>query len=139
MYSPRLNIVSFGDKAAVSIGTHLGLGISGSINSEAGKRGALIFDLPLMLEYNSGFACTTEATDQDFGYFIGAGFGYSAMGGSDEFRGYSGFSTGPVLNAGVVGRVFERPLGLRLSYLINVKSNGGGTLGIGMFWEFGDF
>jgi hypothetical protein len=61
------------------------------------------------------------------------------MGGADEFGGYSGSSAGPVLNAGFVAPIFERPLGLRLSYLINVKDHGASTFGLGVFWMFGDF
>jgi hypothetical protein len=139
MYSPRLNVVSLGDEASVSVGTHLGVGFSGSVNSQTGGSGAFTLDLPLMVEFNGGFASTPDGSDKSFGYFAGAGFGYNTMGGSSEFGGYGGSSAGPVLNAGVIALIFERPLGFRIAYLINVKDNGANTLGIGVFWSFGDF
>lgn len=139
VYSPRLNVLNFDDEGSVSLGTHLGLGFSGSVNSQTGGSGSLTFDAPIVVEYNGALACTPDASSQGIGYFFGGGFGYNLMGGSDAFGGYGGSSAGPIINAGIHGFVFEKLLGVRLAYLINVKSYGASTFGIGVYYMLGDY
>jgi len=140
LYSPRLNLAELNDESTISIGTHFGFGLSGSVNSQDGGSGTVTVDAPLMVEYNYGLAANPDE-DDDFGFFGGVGFGYNLMGGTDDTFGgtYGGSSAGPVLNAGVRVMIAEHPLGARLSYLINVKNNGASTVGIGLFYILGDY
>src|SRR4051812_38014052 len=69
LYSPRLNVVELADEMTVSVGTHLGLGFSGSANSRTGGDGSFLLDAPIMAEFNFGHAANPDATSSSFGGF----------------------------------------------------------------------
>lgn len=119
--SPRLNFLSLSDIGTLSVGTHLGLGFSSnsSYNSRTGAEGqsSFVFDLPLMLELNLGNGSSPD-NENDFGGFLGLGYGISRLANNDlNYGGNSATTSGPVFNAGLSFRNF----GFRLSYLISSK------------------
>lgn len=120
MYSPRLNILEIDDDLTLSIGTHIGAGMS--FNSREGAS-SLALDVPVMAEVNFGFASSSNSRS-DFGGFAGVGYGISRIGDQGAFGTDYNEANGIVLNAGVRGLVSNIPLGARFSYLLNSKKDG---------------
>ena len=135
MYSPRVNFLQLNDELTVSAGTHLGLGIV--YNSREGAS-SFALDLPLVAEINFGHASNPE-TSSSFGGFIGFGFGISKIGSQGAFGADYNSASGLIFNGGIRAIIKERPLGLRLSYLINTKDDFSNVFSLGMFYTFGDF
>ncbi len=133
MYSPRLNLIQVGDESTISIGTHLGLGIS--YNSQAGAS-SFALDLPIMAELNLGNGASKEA-NSSFGGFFGLGFGISKLGSASAWGGDYNDAAGLVVNGGVRFHLNERPLGVRVAYLLNAKEGFASVLGIGAMYTLG--
>ena len=141
MYAPRLNVVDLTDEMNLSVGTNVGLGFSGSFNSQEGGSGSILFDLPILAELNIGHAANEDARS-DFGGFVGLGYGFNKMASTvdDPFgNSYSSNvnSNGVVFSAGVRGVIKDNSLGLRVSYMLNSKSGGANILGLGLFYNLG--
>ena len=135
-YSPRLNLLQMSDEATLSLGTHIGLGLV--YNSRAGAS-SFALDLPIVAELNLGHASSPES-DAVFGGFIGAGYGINKMGAAGAFGGETNDAAGIVLNGGIRANIRESfPLGLRVSYLINTKEGNEDVIGVGIFYNFGNF
>jgi hypothetical protein len=132
LYSPRINFVEIGREMTVSVGTHLGLGMSN--NTMTGSR-SLALDLPLVAEINFGHGAHAD-TRSSVGGFAGIGYGISRLGADNENGNISNEASGPVLNAGVRALLNDVPVGFRLSYLLNTKE-GGNVAGVGFFYTFG--
>lgn len=135
-YSPRVNLIELGDEMTLSLGTHLGLGMS--YNSREGSNNSFTLDLPLMAEINFGHASHPE-TSSSFGGFGGIGYGISKIGSSDEYGGTYNNAAGLVINGGVRFLVKERSVGARIAYMINFKSDAKNVLAVGAFYTFGSF
>lgn len=137
MYSPRLNLMELDNELTLSIGTHLGAWLA--FNSREGASSAT-FDFPLMVELNFGHGADPY-TRSDFGGFAGVGFGVSFMGADGGWGADINNAIGPVVNGGIRAYVFDQSLGLRLSYLYNLKSGDdtGSVFGVGIFYTFGDY
>lgn len=120
MYSPRLNILEISDALTVSVGTHIGLGLTA--NSRQGAS-SLALDIPLVVELNFGNSCHPES-DGNFGGFVGVGYGISKI-GEQGALGFSDFNeaNGLVVNGGIRLFINDLPLGARFSYLINSKKD----------------
>lgn len=134
-YSPRLNFIQVGEEFTISAGTHIGLGMD--FNSQEGAR-SFALDLPLVAEVNIGHGATRE-TSSGFGAFFGAGYGISKLGSASAFGSDYNDAAGFVVNGGLRALIAERPVGLRVSYLLNTKADAGNVFGIGIFYTFGDF
>ncbi len=132
-YDPRLNFAKLGDNGVLSAGTHLTLGISLSSQNPDGN--SLVFDLPLMLEYNSGFGSTKD-NDASFGWFGGIGYDVSSVQADDNGTNHS---SGVIFNVGVRFGA-KVPLSIRASYLLSSASNdpsASNVIGVGISYMFG--
>ncbi|MBC7383314.1 MAG: hypothetical protein H7296_10050 [Bacteroidia bacterium] len=140
MYSPRLNFLELADETTLSVGTHLGLGFSGSANSQSGSSGSFLLDAPLMVELNFGQAANPDASSS-FGGFGGIGYGFNAMAQSSNTAFGNSSSTfsasGIVFNGGLRAVIRDRSVGARVSYMLNMTSGGANVIGIGVFYTFG--
>lgn len=139
LYSPRLNLLEFGDEATFSIGTHLGGWVS--LSSRGSSDDAYVLDVPIMAEVNFGQGAYSD-TRGSFGGFAGVGYGVSFVGSSNSLGGGASenMATGPVANIGIRTLISGQAVGLRLSYLYNLNSNGDSDVfGLGLFYTFGDF
>lgn len=140
MYAPRLNVVELADEMTVSVGTNLGLGLSGSANSREGGSGTLLLDLPILAELNIGHAANNDA-NSDFGGFVGVGFGYSKMASSVETNfGTSSSnvtSTGVLFSGGLRAVIKGQSVGLRVSYMLNGATDGANVFGLGLHYNIG--
>ena len=132
-YEPRLNLFSAGSNGNISIGTHLSANLS--FNSQDASGNGLLFDFPLVAEYNGGFGSSKD-NSSSFGYF--AGIGYDLTSTIADANGTNATS-GLMIDAGIRFTV-KVPLSLRVSYLLSSKSNdtgAGNVLGIGLSYMFG--
>ena len=129
-YSPRYNFLEIKKELTMSIGTHIGLGFS--FNSQDGAS-SFALDLPIMLEINFGHASDAH-TRTSFGGFGGIGFGISKIGSSGTFGADYNNAAGLVFNAGIRAIIKERPVGLRISYMVNTKIDAEDVIGIGIFY-----
>ena len=120
MYSPRLNFLELADEVTVSIGTHIGLGLS--LNSRSGAN-SLALDIPLVAEMNFGCASHPDASS-GFGGFVGAGYGISRIGSQGAFGSGYNEASGLVFNGGIRTELLNFPVGLRVSYMINSLKDG---------------
>ncbi len=132
MYSPRVNILEISDALSFSLGTHLGLGLT--FNSQEGAS-SFALDIPLVAELNFGSKATPE-NEESFGGFVGAGYGISKIGSAGAFGADSNDASGPVFNAGIRTVIANIPVGLRASFLLNLKSGYKSVFGIGAFYTF---
>lgn len=135
VYSPRLNFLELADEATISVGTHLGLGLL--YNSREGAS-SYALDLPVVVEFNLGHGAHPD-TRSSFGGYAGFGFGISKIGSSGAFGADYNDAAGVVLNGGLRALIQERPLDLRVSYLLNVKEGFGNVIGLGISYSFGDY
>ncbi|MDX1907448.1 MAG: hypothetical protein SF053_10480 [Bacteroidia bacterium] len=135
MYSPRLNFVELNDEMTVSVGTHLGLGLV--YNSQEGAS-SFVLDLPLVAEINVGHAANPD-TKSSFGGFAGLGFGINKIGSQGAFGADYNDAAGLLFNGGIRAIIKEKPVGLRLSYLLNAKEGFENVFSIGLFYTFGKF
>jgi hypothetical protein len=143
IYSPRVNVMEM-ENTSLSIGIPMSFGISGSYNSmDAGNSTlGVMFDAPLMINYNYGAGSLKEAEDK-FGFYGGVGFGYhmnqyvaSDAYGNDLSARRSGF--GPVGNIGArlgVGHGSHN-LEIRLSYMKTLDESKSNIVGIGFLFNF---
>lgn len=143
MYSPRVSFMET-ETSSLSVGIPLSFGVSGSYSSQnyGSNSLGLMFDAPLMFDYNYGAGSTKEAEDK-FGFFGGVGFGYhsneyvvSDMYGSNYTAKMSGW--GPVGNAGVrigVGHGSHN-IEARFSYMKTMDDSKSNVIGIGGLFNF---
>lgn len=121
-YSPRANLIMLGTNS-ISVGTHLGLGLSGK-----GTKGLkLVYDVPFVFDFNFAHNALSDNIQKGGGFF---GFGY----GFNQLRDEAGVfkSQGLVFNAGGRGLVFERSLTLRVSYLLPLKQKYDSVFSVGL-------
>lgn len=135
MYSPRINFIELSDETTISAGTHLGLGIL--YNSGEGAS-SFVLDLPIVAEINFGHGANPD-TESSFGGFAGLGFGISKISSASAFGTDYNNAAGIVINGGIRTIIKEKPLGLRVSYLLNTKEGYKNVIGIGVFYTFGDY
>ncbi|HCS19208.1 MAG TPA: hypothetical protein DIW47_01360 [Bacteroidetes bacterium] len=135
MYSPRLNFLELSDETSLSVGTHLGLGFS--YNSQDGA-GSFALDVPLVAEINFGHGALPD-TESNFGGFLGLGYGISRIGSDATFGADYNEAAGPVFNGGIRTYIWDRPLGLRASYLINTKEGYANVFSLGLFYTLGEY
>jgi hypothetical protein len=119
-YSPRLNVMELADEVTLSVGTHLGAGLS--LNSRSGAT-SLALDIPLVAEVNMGCGSHRDASS-DFGGFAGIGYGISRIGEQSAFGTGYNKASGFLINAGFQTDLFRFPAGLRISYLSNSQKGG---------------
>ncbi|HEV3222288.1 MAG TPA: hypothetical protein VGZ90_05385 [Puia sp.] len=139
-YSPRINFMET-DNTSLSVGIPMSIGVSASASTYGSNSAALMFDAPLVLNFNYG-AGSSKETESRFGFFGGAGFGYhtSEDSYSDGYNNYtdkmSGF--GPVGNAGIrigVGSGSHN-IEIRLSYMKTLDTSKSSIFGIGGLFNF---
>jgi hypothetical protein len=143
IYSPRVSFME-DDNSSLSVGIPMSFGVSGSYNSQntdANNIG-LVFDVPVMFDYNYGAGSSRESEDK-FGFFGGLGFGYHANQyyatdayGYDYSDKMSGF--GPVGNIGArlaVGHGSHN-LEIRFSYMKTMDISKSNVMGIGALFNF---
>lgn len=143
VYSPRLNVLELGGRgadASLSVGAPIALGFSFSANSQSGGSGSFAADLPIFADVNFGHAANPD-TRSSFGGFAGVGFEYNILGGADDYDSFISSSMGPAANAGVRFLLRERSIGLRASYMFNVKKSGYGAsvVGLNLLYNFGQW
>jgi len=143
IYSPRVSFMET-ETSSLSVGIPMSFGISGSYNSmNYGSNSlGLMFDAPLMFNYNYGAGSSKESEDK-FGFFAGVGFGYhtnqyivSDNYGNDYSTKMSGW--GPVGNAGVrigVGHKSHN-IEVRFSYMKTMDDSKSNVIGIGGLFNF---
>lgn len=132
-YSARYNFFEIKKELTLSIGTHLGLGLSFSSQDGASS---FALDLPIMMEINFGHAADAH-TRTSFGGFGGIGFGISKIGSSGTFGSDYNNAAGLVFNGGIRAIISNRPVGLRISYMVNTKLDAKDVIGIGIFYTLG--
>ncbi len=135
MYSPRLNLIELDRELTISLGTHIGFGFS-SYSYEGAPTYA--FDLPIMAEINFGHGANPD-TRSDYGGFAGVGFGISSIKSSGAFSNEYESGMGIVFNGGVRALIKDYPVGVRVSYMLNLKKDFGNIYSLGIFYTFGDF
>ena len=144
MYSPRVTFMET-ETSSFSVGIPMSFGVSGSYNSQdlnGNNNLGIMFDAPLIFDYNYGAGSSKEAEDK-WGFFAGAGFGYhmNQLVASDVYG--DGYETsmqgfGPVGNAGVRLNVghgshnFE----LRGSYMKTLDVTKSSIVAVGMLFNF---
>jgi hypothetical protein len=143
IYSPRVSFMET-ETSSLSVGIPLSFGISGHYNSinYADNSLGLMFDAPLMFNYNYGAGSSKEAEDK-FGFFAGVGFGYhtnqyivSDDYGNDYSAKMSGW--GPAGNLGVrigVGHGSHN-IEARFSYMKTMDNSKSNVIGIGGLFNF---
>ncbi|MCI5058398.1 MAG: hypothetical protein MRY83_19965 [Flavobacteriales bacterium] len=136
MYSPRLNFMELSDETTVSIGTHLGLGVV--FNSRDGGSNSYVLDLPIVAEINFGLAANQD-TRSSFGGFVGLGYGFNRIGADSTFGSDFNEGSGVLFNGGLRAIIKERPLGLRVSYMLNSDEEFEDVISVGLFYIFGGF
>lgn len=137
-YSPRLNLLELSDEMSLSVGSHLGVGFSGSVNSQTGGSGSFVLDLPLMAEVNFGHASSTNSS-VGFGGFLGAGFGYHKASYDDGFSSGDRGATGLVFNGGFrTNLIKETSITFRVSYML-ASDGKGDIIGLGLLYNLGDY
>lgn len=97
----------------------MGYSSNSTYNPRTGAEGqsSFVFVLPLMLELNLGNSSNPD-NDNDFGGFVGAGYGISRLSNNDFiYGGNSAATSGPVFNAGLS----YNGVGIRFSYLFSTK------------------
>jgi hypothetical protein len=121
-YSPRANLIMLGTNS-ISLGTHLGLGLSGK-----GTQGLkLVYDIPFVFDFNFGHNALSDNI-QKGGGFLGFGYGFNQIRDeAGQFR-----SQGLVFNAGGRGLIFERSLTLRVSYLLPLRKSFESIFSVGL-------
>ncbi len=136
MYSPRVNLVEFGDEGTISLGTHLGMWLE--YNSQAGAS-AFALDAPLMAEVNFGMAANPY-TSSSFGGYAGIGYGISSFGSAGAFGSFNGNGgIGVVVNGGIRAIILGAPVGLRASYLLNNAEGGSNVFSLGAYYCIGSY
>lgn len=142
VYSPRINVLKIGEDR-LSIGTHIGFGIDFILRYKKFRetrndlftiqRGAQqSLDLPLMVEYHSGFGASPKSKET-YGYFFGAGVGFSVTNGPFG----ENAAIGSVMNAGIRTYMMGAPIELRASYLNPVISDLAHVFSISASYIFG--
>lgn len=134
-YSPRINFLELSQELTISAGTHLGLGM---VYSSGEGASSFAFDLPLVAEINFGHAASPK-TSSSFGGFAGLGFGISKIGSAGTFGADYNDASGLIINGGVRAIIKEKPLGLRVAYLLNLKEGFENVLTIGIFYSIGRY
>ncbi|MFZ4543738.1 MAG: hypothetical protein ACOYOA_06795 [Saprospiraceae bacterium] len=125
-YSPRANFVMMADNS-ISFGSHIAFGLS----SKGSKNYKLMYDLPLVFEYNFGHMAQPD-NSQTFGGFFGTGYGFTALQGeAGTVR-----SNGLVFNSGLRVLIADRSFGVRASYMQPLKSSLASVYTIGVQHNF---
>jgi hypothetical protein len=144
MYSPRVTFMEDAS-SSFSVGLPMSFGVSGTYNSQnsyGNNSLGVMFDAPLVFDYNYGAGSSRESEDK-FGFFAGAGFGYhmnqyiaTDQNGYDYTDKMAGF--GPVANLG--GRLGvghgSHNLELRFSYMKTLDVTKSNVIGIGFLFNF---
>ncbi len=99
-YFPRF---TFGEKerSSLSVGIPIGAGI-GFANSSGGGESSIYygFDLPLVIDFNMGRKSSPDNED-NFGWYIGTGFGYTITSWTDGSSTDKLNSYGPLFRSGI--------------------------------------
>lgn len=132
VYSPRLNFVELNDEMTISAGTHLGFGFNYSTD---GTDNYFAYELPIVAELNLGNSSSPNS-DASFGGFAGLGYALNKMGNSSVFGASYNNAAGLYVNAGLRALINDRPIGLRVSYLMNSKVGFTDVLGVSLFYSF---
>lgn len=114
-YSPRVNLVEFGNNMTFSFGTHMSLCPYFKDYDNLYR-----FLLPLVGEFNFGMGSGENAT-ANFGGFIGGGYAYSPLNITEDD--YYSMNMGPFFNAGITATINNVPVGLSVSYQKNTNEN----------------
>jgi hypothetical protein len=143
IYSPRISFMET-ETSSLSVGLPLSFGISGHYSTQnyAANSLGLMFNAPLMFDYNYGAGSSRESEDK-FGFFAGIGFGYhtneyivSDDYGNDYSSKMSGW--GPAGNIGArmgVGHGSHN-LEVRFSYMKTMDNSKSNVIGIGCLFNF---
>ncbi len=143
IYSPRVSFMET-ETSSFSVGIPMSFGISGHYNSQdyGDNSLGLMFDAPLMFDYNYGAGSSKEAEDK-FGFFAGVGFGYHSNQyivsddyGNDYSSKMGGW--GPAGNIGVrigVGHGSHN-VEARFSYMKTLDNSKSNVMGIGGLFNF---
>jgi hypothetical protein len=138
-YFPRYNILET-DGSSVSIGAPVGAGIG--ISGGTGSGDASVYwgvDLPAVIHYNIGKKSTPD-NDQNFGGYLGGGFGYTLTNWSDGSSTEKINSYGPMVRAGVRFGKFnddsDVSICIGLSYKIGLETEKFKTYGIQVLMDF---
>ena len=113
------------------------MGFNHSSNS-ASSSNSFVLDLQVVAELKFGHAAGLDS-DNDFGGFLGFGYGISKKGAEDAFGVGRNDTVGIIVNSGIRARIYDNPVGLRGAYLFNSKSEAKNVLTVGLFYTFGDF
>ena len=139
-YFPKFTLTE-SENSSVSVGIPLGAGI-GLVRDGGGDYGSVYygFDFPLVIDYNMGCKATAEM-DEGFGWYIGAGFGYTLTNWTDGSSTEKSNSYGPLLRSGVRfglndDRHPERALTIALFFKPGLEKAKFKTYGIGVITEF---
>lgn len=143
IYSPRVSFMET-ETSSLSVGIPMSFGVSGHYNSmDYGNNSlGLMFDAPLMFDYNYGAGSSKESEDK-FGFFAGVGFGYhtnqyivSDDYGEDYSSKMSGW--GPAGNIGVRIGVGHKSHNIeaRFSYMKTMDNSKSNVIGIGGLFNF---
>jgi hypothetical protein len=143
MYSPRVSFMET-ETSSLSVGLPMSFGISGHYNSQnyGDNSLGLMFDAPLMFNYNYGAGSSKESEDK-FGFFAGVGFGYHTNQyivqddyGNDYSAKMSGWGPAGNLGARMAVGHGSHNLELRFSYMKTMDNSKSSVIGIGFLFNF---
>ncbi|NSL88426.1 hypothetical protein ECE50_016420 [Chitinophaga sp. Mgbs1] len=126
VYAPRFHAIRFSARAALSLGTQLGLGASfhNNYNSGGGTPTSIfMMDMPLLVTYNYGHAAMMNSS-AGWGFFTGAGYAFhhanrNTNAEEEEETDTRILISGAVLTAGCRFAIAGTSLGLHISWLFN--------------------
>ena len=134
VYHPRITFVH-AEKFSLGTGIPVGVGFQFGANPYGGVGGALLVDLPGMLDLNFGHGSSHENELSKLGGYVGGGFRYIF---NYTFGGGSGITHiyGPGTHAGMrffTGNDQSFGVGANYAYDINFRSH---LIGIGFMYNF---
>ncbi len=138
LLSPRVNLLVLDKNVTISIGTHTGL----YYDTSGEKFGdGILYDFPVLIEFNAGYgARKVDYCKSNIGMFIGFGPAFNNMGKFAPFGHYNNNyegASGLTFSGGLKFKMFNVPIGIRSSYMLNIKTNAGNIFNIAATYSFG--
>ena len=133
VYHPRLTF-AHSDNMSVGAGIPLGFGFQFQASSFGGSGGALLIDLPAMLDLNFGHGSSAD-NDKSVGGYVGVGFRYIYERIFGDFGGSAQIS-GPGMLGGIrfnTKNDLSFGVGVNYAYNLEGKSN---VIGFGAMYNF---
>ena len=138
-YFPKINLWQ-NQLHSLSLGIPISVGVGlASEYSSYGKSVHWNFDLPLALDFNSGFK-STNSNRSKYGWYLGTGFGYTFTNWSfNGFAASRAYSFGPLFRGGLrfgfPSSDKTQGLSVGLYYKLGLESQGYRTIGCNILFD----